>query len=154
MNGRLRAKQFAIIGSQVNAPITHALARGAAATLRRAGIPSSHVRRLWAPGAFELPVIATRLAEGPHAPDAIIAIGALIRGQTSQHEVIAHAVAEGLAQVSVKTGVPVTFGVIVADTVAQARARAGGARGNRGSEAALAALATLKLLDDVAASDA
>ena len=78
-------------------------------------------------------------------PDAILALGALIRGETPQYEVLAHAVAHGLTQVSVNSGIPVTFGVIVAENVAQARARAGGAHGNRGEEAALAALAMMDL---------
>jgi 6,7-dimethyl-8-ribityllumazine synthase len=153
VDGRWRRKRFVIIASQFNPSIAEALAQGAADTLRRAGVPSRNVRLLRVAGAFELPVVAARLAEGRRAPDAIVAVGALIRGETPQYEVIAHAVAQGLSQVSVATGVPVTFGVIVATTAAQARARAGGARGNRGSEAALAALATLRLLDDLAGSD-
>ena len=72
---------------------------------------------------------------------------ALIRGETPQYEVLAHAVAQGLAQVSVERGIPVPFGVIVATTVAQAKARAGGSFGNRGAEAALAALAVLRLFE-------
>ena len=149
VNGRWRATRVAIIASQFNASISEALAQGAAETLRRAGVPSRNVCVLWVPGAFELPVVATRLAESRRAPDAIVAVGALIRGATPQYAVLAHAVAQGLSQVSVKTGVPVTFGIIVATTVVQARARAGSAMGNRGSEAALAALATLRLFNDL-----
>jgi 6,7-dimethyl-8-ribityllumazine synthase len=144
-----RLVRFVIIASQVNSSITRALASGAAGVLRRSGVPSRHVRLLWVPGAFELPVVAARLAEGRRAPDAIVAVGALIRGHTPQYEVIAHAVAQGLSEVSVKTGIPVTFGIIVATTLAQAKARAGGVMGNRGAEAATAALATLRLLDDI-----
>jgi len=147
VNGRWRTRRFAIIASQFNASISEALVQGAAETLRRAGVPHRNVRLLWVPGAFELPVVATRLAESRRAPDAIIAVGALIRGATPQYEVLAHAVAQGLSQVSVKTGVPVTFGIIVATTVAQARARAGGAMGHRGSEAARAALDVLQLFE-------
>ncbi len=76
--------------------------------------------------------------------DAVLALGVLIRGETPQYAVIAHAVAQGLTQVAVMSGIPVTFGVIVAGTVAQAKARAGGAKGNRGEEAALAALEMLR----------
>ena len=93
--------------------------------------------------------MAARLAAAQPPPDAIIAVGCLIRGETPQYEVIAHAVADGLSHVSVTSGVPVTFGIIVAETVAQAQARAGGRVGNRGVEAALAALAVLRLLHRV-----
>jgi 6,7-dimethyl-8-ribityllumazine synthase len=96
---------------------------------------------------FELPVVAARIARSRPRPHAIIALGALIRGQTPQYEVIAHAVAQGLVQVAVSTSIPVTFGVIVATTLAQAKARAGGPMGNRGEEAAMAALAVLRLFD-------
>ena len=134
-----------ILASQFNAPIAQALLRGAVGALRRAGLPEACWRILKVPGAFELPVVASRVARSRPRPDAIIALGVLIRGETSQHEVIAHAVAQGLTQVAVATGIPVTSGVIVAETLAQARARSGGAMGNRGEEAAEAALAVLKL---------
>ena len=105
--------------------------------------------------------MAARVAKGRGRPDAIIALGALIRGDTPQYEVIAHAVAQGLTQVSVETGIPVAFGVVVATTLAQAKARAGlpaapgrrgrraaqagGSLGNRGEEAAMAAINVLQL---------
>ena len=140
-------KPFIVLAAEFHPGLARALVRGAADTLRRQGIPSRRVRVVWVPGAFELPVVAARLARRRPKPGAIIALGVLLRGETSQYEVIAHAVAQGLSQVSVTTGVPVTFGVIVASTLAQARARAGGSMGNRGTEAALAALAVLRLLD-------
>jgi 6,7-dimethyl-8-ribityllumazine synthase len=102
---------------------------------------------VWVPGSFELPVAAARLAAASPRPDAIIALGTLIRGETPQYDAIAHAVANGLTHVAVSTGVPVGFGVVVAETLAQARARAGGRLGNRGEEAALAALDLLHLFD-------
>ena len=141
------SKQFVVLASEFHPAIARALVRGATDTLRRHGVSDAHVRLLWVPGAFELPVFAARLARRRPTPDAIIALGCLIRGETPQYEVIAHAVAQGLSQVSVMTGVPVTFGVIVAATLAQAKARAGGSSGHRGKEAALAALAVLSLLD-------
>ena len=147
--GSVRGKRFVLIASQFNESITRALIRGAQATLQSAGVSTRHIRLLWVPGAFELPVVAARVARTPPRPHAIIALGTLIRGQTPQYEVLAHAVAQGLSQVSVETGIPVTFGVIVATTVAQARARAGGSMGNRGKDAALAALAVLHLFDTV-----
>ena len=136
-----------LIASQFNQPITRALIRGAADVLHRSGVPNRNIRLLWVPGAFELPVVAARVAASRPRPHAIIAVGALIRGETSQYEVIAHAVAQGLSQVSVTAGMPVTFGIVVAATLAQARARAGGSAGNRGAEAAAAALAVLRLFE-------
>ena len=147
VGGIAKGKQFVLIASQFNRPITLALIRGASAVLRRSGASPSDIRLLWVPGAFELPVVASRVARTRPRPDAIIALGALIRGETPQYEVLAHAVAQGLSQVAVTAGLPVTFGVIVADTLAQAKARAGGSAGNRGAEAALAALAVLRLFD-------
>lgn len=122
------------------------LVRGAMQTLRAQGVPPSHIRLYWVSGAFELSIAAKHIAQALH-PDAIVALGALIKGQTSQHEVIARASAQGLTHVSVTTGIPVTFGVVVADSQAQAQARAGGKMGNRGSEAALAAVEVLRLID-------
>ena len=142
-----QGKRFVIIASRFHPSISRVLVRGATAVLRRAGAAGSSIRLLWAPGAFELPVIACRVARSRPRPNAILALGALIRGDTPQYEVIAHAVAQGLSQVSVETGIPVTFGVIVATTLPQAMARAGGAFGNRGQEAAYAALDVLRLFE-------
>ena len=142
-----RGKHFVLIASQFHPAIARALVRGASNTLIRAGASPSRIRLLWAPGAFELPVVAARVAGRRPRPHAIIALGSLIRGGTPQYEVLAHAAAEGLSQVAVETGIPVTFGVIVAKTPAQARSRAGGAMGNRGAEAAEAALAVLRLFN-------
>ena len=144
-----RGKRFAIVASRFHPALVRRLVRGATDTLRRHGASNGRVDVLWTPGTFELPVVAARVARRRPRPDAIIALGVLIRGQTPQYEVIAHAAAQGLSQVSVTTGIPVTFGVIVASTRAQAAARAGGALGNRGTEAALAALAVLRLLAGV-----
>jgi len=143
--GVARGKRFTVIASEFNRPLAVALARGAVRALVRHGASPARIRTVWVPGAFELPVVAARLVDRPPRPDAVIAVGVLIRGETSQYEVIAHAVAQGLGHVAVTSRVPVTFGVVVARTRAQARARCGGARGNRGEEAALAALSVLSL---------
>lgn len=163
-----RGKRFVLIASQFHPAIARALVRGAADVLVRAGVSRPRIRLLWAPGAFELPVIAARAARRRPRPHAIIALGALIRGDTPQYEVLAHSAADGLSQVAVETGIPVTFGVIVAKTPAQARSRAGlglwprhglrrprmrrgaparpaAAITNRGAEAAAAALGVLRL---------
>jgi 6,7-dimethyl-8-ribityllumazine synthase len=141
-----RGRRFVILASRFHEPLSRALIEGAVRTLRRHGAAGRSIRTYWVPGAFELPVVAARVARARQRPDAIIALGALIKGQTPQYQVLAHAVASGLSDLSVQTGVPVTFGVVVADTLAQARARR-----NRGEEAALAALAVLKLLGAIRA---
>ncbi len=140
-------KRFILLASEFNAPITRRLIHGATRVLQRHGALARDIRLLWVPGAFELPLVAACAARQRPRPHAIIALGALIRGQTPQFEVLAHAAAQGLSHVSVQFGIPVTFGVIVANTLAQARARAGAGMGNRGSEAAMAALDVLRLLE-------
>jgi 6,7-dimethyl-8-ribityllumazine synthase len=134
-----------LIASRFNESIAQALVQGARLTLRRHGIAPDHLRTVWVPGAFELPVAAACVAAG-RRPDAIIALGCVIKGETPQYAAIGQAVAQGLGHVSVTAKIPVTFGVIVADSFAQAKARAGGRMGNRGSEAALAALAMVGVL--------
>ena len=130
--------RIVIVASRFNEPITQALVRGARARLRRARLVNGSVSEIWVPGAFELPLAASVAAA--RKPEAIVAVGCLIRGQTPQYEAIGQAVANGLMQVSVACRVPVGFGVVIAESVAQARARAGGTMGNRGEEAAAAAL--------------
>jgi len=147
--GSASGKRFVLLASQFNRSVTLQLIRGATALLRRHGASSRDIRLIWVPGAFELPVVAARIAASRRRPDAIVALGAVIRGGTSQYRVLAQAAAQGLSQVSVSTGVPVTFGIIVAESLAQAKARAGGAMGNRGEEAASAALEVLKVLDSL-----
>ena len=149
-NGRLRV---AIVAAQFNEAITGRLVEGACSALRQYGVRASAIATWWVPGAFELPVAAAAAAR--RKPDAVIAVGCVLKGQTPQYTAIGQAVANALAQVSVITRIPVTFGVIVADSMAQARARAclplrgsrqAGGRCNRGREAALAALATIGVL--------
>ncbi len=143
-----RRPKVVVIAAQFNHAITRQLADGALAALAQHGIPKRAIRTLWVPGAFELPVAAAYAATTWH-PEAIVAVGCLIKGQTSQYAAIGHAVAEGLAQVSVQQGVPVGFGVIVAETFAQATARSGGRVANRGRDAALAAIAMMDLFRSV-----
>ncbi len=142
-----RTARIAIVASQFHQEIARALVMGAVEALSRSGISRRQIRLLWVPGAFELPMVAARLARNRPRPDAIIALAAIIRGQTPQYAVLANAVAQGLSQVAVTTGVPVTCGVIVATTLRQATARAGGAMGNRGAEAAAAAVSILRLFN-------
>ena len=132
-----------LVVSQFHPAIARSLVRAASDVLRRGGVSSIELCSV--PGAFELPVVAARCARTTPRPQAIVALGALIQGDTPQYAVLAHAVAHGLTSVALTSGVPVTFGLIVATTLAQARARAGGSMGNRGAEAARAALDVMRL---------
>lgn len=136
----LRHKRVVVVASEFNGVLSEALTRSAVQTLLEHGMARRNVQVLWVPGAFELPVMAARVLFAKSRPDALIALGALIRGQTAQYRVIAQAVFEGLIRVSVDTLTPVSCGVIVAETQAQAKARALKQPGNRGIEAAVAAL--------------
>ncbi len=136
---RKRSRRVVLVASRFNQAVTSELEAGARRVLERAGLSSKQISTVWVPGAFELPVAAAA-AIASKRPDAVVALGCLIKGQTPQYAAIGHAVAEGLTQVAVTTRVPVTFGVIVADTFAQARNRAGGRSGHRGEEAAQAAV--------------
>lgn len=139
-----QGRRFAIVASRFHPGITRRLVAGARRVLRRHGVAARDVDVVWVPGAFEIPQVARRLADrGDH--DALICVGCVVRGETPHFEYVAGEAARGIAEVGLRTGVPVTFGVITAETLAQARARAGGRQGNRGAEAAEAALALVQL---------
>lgn len=130
---------MAIVVSRFNEFITAKLLSGAMDALVRHGVAPDAVDVAWVPGAFELPLIAKRLAErGGH--DAILCLGAVIRGETPHFDYVAAEVAKGIAQVALGTGRPVVFGVITADTVEQAVDRAGAKAGNKGWDAAVTAI--------------
>jgi 6,7-dimethyl-8-ribityllumazine synthase len=147
-----RAARIVIVASRFNSGITSQLVDGARQALQAQGVAPARIQTVWVPGAFELPVAAACAAA--QKPSAIIAVGCLLKGQTPQYLTIADAVAGGLTQVAVQTRIPVTFGVIVAETIDQARERAGGTAGNRGAEAAAAALATLEAVVSLTARTA
>jgi len=139
-------RRVAVVVSRFNDTVTNLLLEGARDALRRHGLPDSQVDVVWVPGAFELPVAAEAAAAGGRY-DAIVALGCVIRGETAHFEYVAGEAARGIADVGRVTGVPATFGVITAETMEQAMARAGGKVGNRGEEAALAALELVSLLE-------
>jgi 6,7-dimethyl-8-ribityllumazine synthase len=141
---RARGRRVAIVASRFHEAVTARLVAGAREALLRHGVRVADVRVVWVPGAFELPQAAARLAASGRV-DALVCVGCVIRGETPHFEYVAGEAARGIAEVGRSTGVPTTFGVITADTPAQAEARAGGAVGNRGEEAALAALELLAL---------
>jgi 6,7-dimethyl-8-ribityllumazine synthase len=130
-----RGLKFAVVVARFNSGITEKLLEGAQDALNRAGADGIAV--FYVPGAFELPLAARKLAE---AYDGVIALGAVIRGETPHFDYVCDAAARGLLQVSLETGTPVSFGVLTTDTVEQAEARAGGLHGNKGYDAAMTAI--------------
>ncbi len=139
IEGQLKAApnaRFAIAASRFNATVTQPLLAGAKDTLARHGVTDVDV--VWCPGAYELPQVVQMLAASGRYL-AVIALGAVIRGETYHFEVISNAAVNGLQTVALQTGIPVSLGVLTTDTIEQARARSG-ANDNKGVEAALAAL--------------
>lgn len=135
---------FAIVVSRFNQLVTQRLLEGALDTLRRHGGDVSRVTVVWAPGAYELPLLASQLASSGRY-QAVICLGAVIQGETSHHEAINSAVSSGLMHVGLATKVPVLFGVLTCHNMEQALDRAGGKAGNKGQEAALAAIEMVTL---------
>ncbi|UCG38925.1 MAG: 6,7-dimethyl-8-ribityllumazine synthase [bacterium] len=150
VEGRLDAKglKTAVIASRFNDFITVKLIEGAMDCLVRHGASESDITVIRVPGSFEIPLAAKKAASSG-TYDAVVCLGALIRGQTPHFDFIAAEVTKGVAQVSLDTGVPVTFGVITADTLEQAVDRAGAKAGNKGFEAALGAIEMADLLKKV-----
>lgn len=131
--------RFAVVAARFNAPVVDRLLEAAVETLRRHGIDEEHVTVARVPGAFELPQAVRRLADSARF-DAVIALGAVIRGGTPHFDLVCRACTDGLMQVSLSADCAVAFGVLTTDDEGQAHERAGGAHGNKGEEAALAAL--------------
>lgn len=136
---------FAIVVSRFNTFITERLLEGTLDALRRHGADMDRVTVAWCPGAYEMPLVAKKLAES-EAYDAVICLGAVIRGATYHFELVAGGAASGVTNASLETGVPIIFGVITTDTIEQAIERAGTKAGNKGIDAALAAIETVNLL--------
>ncbi len=136
--------KVAIVASRFNSFITDRLIEGAVDALRRHGVEEKDISLVKVPGSFELPLAVRRASAGK--VDAVVALGALIRGGTPHFDYLSAEVTKGIAQVSLETGVPVAFGVLTTDTVEQAIERAGTKAGNKGFEAALSAIEMAKLL--------
>lgn len=137
--------RYAIVVSRFNELVTERLLTGAVGWLQRHNVAPEHIDVAWVPGAVEIPLVARRCAaSGKYA--AVIAIGAVVRGDTSHYDVVCSMVAAGVADASQSTGVPVIFGVLTTDTMEQALDRAGGKAGNKGAEAAAAAIEMGNLL--------
>ena len=146
-------RRIAVVAARFNEIITGKLVEGALAGLAKHGVDADAVDVVWVPGAFEIPLVASRMAgSGRYA--AVVCLGAVIRGDTAHFDLVANESARGIAQVALDTGVPVIFEVLATDDLAQAEARAGGTHGNKGWEAAEAALEMAWLLDRLPAAGA
>lgn len=137
--------RIAVVAARFNSFVVDKLVDGALATLRTQGVPESQVLLVRVPGAFELPLVVQELAANNDC-DAVIALGAVIRGDTPHFDFVAGECARGLSQVALDTGVPVAFGVLTCDSAEQALERAGGKIGNKGADAAMTALEMANLL--------
>jgi 6,7-dimethyl-8-ribityllumazine synthase len=143
-----RDLNFAIVVSRFNVFITQKLLEGALDVLKRHYVQEERIYIAWVPGAFEIPLVAKKLAESKKF-DAIICLGAIIRGATPHFEYVAAEASKGIAQVMLETGVPVIFGILTTDTIEQAIERAGTKAGNKGAEAAFTALEMANLLKKI-----
>ncbi|MGH2805848.1 MAG: 6,7-dimethyl-8-ribityllumazine synthase [Actinomycetota bacterium] len=134
-----RHLRVAVVASRFNETISKRLAEGALDCLRRHGVPDEFISVAWVPGAFELPATAKRIAASGEV-DAIVCVGAVIRGDTAHFDFVAGHAMNGIGRAALETGIPITAGVLTTENVQQAEDRAGGKMGNKGFEAALAAL--------------
>jgi 6,7-dimethyl-8-ribityllumazine synthase len=141
-----RKCSIALVASEFNHFIVQQLVDGAVDALNRNGVTQQDISLVWVPGAFELPLAADALASQGHH-DAVIALGAVIRGGTPHFDYVAGECSRGLASVGLKHGLPVIFGVLTTDTVDQALERAGSGAGNKGFDTAVAALQMISLMD-------
>jgi 6,7-dimethyl-8-ribityllumazine synthase len=147
VEGELLARdlRFALIAARFNDFVVESLVRGALDALKRHGVAEKQIEIVRVPGAFDIPIVARKLALS-HRYDALIALGAVIRGQTPHFEFVAGECAGGIARIALESGVPIAFGVLTTDTAEQAMDRAGGKAGNKGADAALVAIEMANLL--------
>jgi len=141
-------KKFGIIVARFNSFISEKLLEGALDSLTRSGVAESDIEVARVPGAYEIPLIAKKLAAAQKY-DAIICLGAVIRGATPHFDVVVNEVSKGTAQVSLESGVPVLFGVLTTETIEQAIERAGTKAGNKGGEVAIAAIEMANLVESI-----
>ena len=150
IEGNITAKglRFAIVASRFNEFITSKLLEGARDMLRRHGAEEKAVDVAWVPGAFEIPLAAKKLAScGKY--DAVICVGAVIRGATSHYDYVCNEVSKGVAQAGLSTGVPVIFSIVTTENIEQAVERAGTKAGNKGADGAMAAMEMANLLKKI-----
>ena len=150
IEGNITAKglKFAIVVSRFNEFITNKLLGGALDALKRHEAEEKAVTTVWVPGAFEIPVIAKKLAASGKY-DAVICLGAVIRGSTSHYDLVCAEVTKGIAHVGLDSGLPVIFGIVTTDNIEQAVERAGTKAGNKGFDAAMSAMEMANLLKNI-----
>ncbi len=141
-------KKFGIIAARFNDFITERLVNGAVDALKRSGAADEDITLVKVPGAFEIPLVAKKMA-GSGSFDAVICLGAVIRGATTHYDYVCAEVSKGIATVSLDAGVPVIFGVLTTDTIEQAVERAGTKAGNKGFDAAISAIEMANLMVDM-----
>ena len=138
-------KKYAIVVARFNHFITDRLVEGCLDTLKRHEVKDEEIELVRVPGAFEIPLAAKKLAHKDY--DAVICLGAVIRGDTSHYDYVCSEVSKGIANVSLESGKPIIFGVVTTDTIEQAVQRAGTKSGNKGSDAAISAIEMANLMD-------
>ncbi len=151
MEGKLIAKEgmkVGLVAARFNEVIVNKMVGGALDGLVRHGVEPENIYTAWVPGAFEIPFVAKKMAEtGKY--DAVIALGAVIRGSTTHYDLVCNEAAKGIAQAGLSTGVPVLFGVITTENIEQAIERAGSKAGNKGYDCALSAIEMVNLLEQI-----
>jgi len=140
--------RIAIIASRFNSLIVESLISGALDALKRHGVPKDKIDLIYAPGAYELPMVAQKVAQTGKF-QGILALGAVIRGSTAHFELVAGECAKGLSNVALSSNLPVIFGVLTTDTIEQAIERAGTKAGNKGAETALALIETMNVMTNI-----
>lgn len=151
LEGKVVAPQgmkVGIVASRFNEIIVNKLLGGAVDGLIRHGVEESNITAAWVPGAFEIPVTAAKMAKSGKY-DAVICVGAVIRGDTSHYDYVCNEVSKGIAQVGLSTGIPVLFGIVTTENIEQAIARAGSKSGNKGYDCALSAIEMVNLLEQM-----
>lgn len=150
LEGTLQATglRFAIVVARFNELITRNLLEGALKSLHRHGVKEEHIAVAWVPGSLEIPVVASQFAKSGKY-DAIICLGAVIRGATSHYDVVVNQSASGMQQVALSTGIPVLNGVLTVDNIEQALERAGTKAGNKGADVATGAIEMANLLKQI-----
>jgi 6,7-dimethyl-8-ribityllumazine synthase len=147
IEGNLTAQglKIGLVVGRFNSFVVESLVKGAIDTIVRHGGSEENIEQVWVPGAFEIPVVAQKMAQSGRF-DAVVALGAVIRGGTPHFDYVAGECVKGIGQVALQTGVPVSFGVLTVDTIEQAIERAGTKAGNKGEECTLAAIETVNVL--------
>jgi len=143
-----KGKKYAIVAARFNAFITEKLLEGALDGLKRHGVKDDEITIVWVPGSYEVPLIAKKLAASKKY-DAIITLGAVIRGSTAHFDYVAGEAAKGVSHAAYETGVPVIFGILTTDTIEQAIERAGTKAGNKGFDAAMTAIEMANLMEQL-----